>query len=235
MLKLRLFFHPHFVIKYYLYKDLKAITSNYSFKGRILDIGCGNKPYQDLFKPAIYKGIDFKKFSSNSEFSINKPDYYFRAPYLSTFKLPFVSTYFDSVVSFQVLEHHPEVVTFIREAVRVTKKHGLIIISFPFIWGLHEEPNDYQRLTHYSIIRQFKKNKCKMIKIKTQGSIASTNMMLLMDYLIELSHKGKIHYIIALLLYPFFLVASYFSLAVDTICKSNKVFLNYIVVAQKLE
>src|SRR5438552_3455190 len=103
MLKLNFFIHPHFIIKYYLLNDIKSVVDRYSFKGTLLDIGCGEKPYKTLFVQLDrYLGIDFKLYSANKTFVGEKPDFFFDEKYLSTFKLPFNDNKFDHTASFQV-------------------------------------------------------------------------------------------------------------------------------------
>lgn len=226
--------HPHFSIKYYLYRDIKKIIKKYSFKGKILDVGCGEKPYRQLFKNSSrYVGIDFKNYSKNEVFTQEKPDFYFSKNYLKTLQLPFKSNSFDHVVSFQVLEHHKDPPKMISEMVRVVKKNGLIIITAPFIWGLHEEPHDYYRFTEYAFRYLLEVNSCKILYLKKQGGIASTISVLLNDALTEFANKNSFLYIISLCLYPFFLAISYVCFILDPLLPTKKIFLNYIVVAKK--
>jgi len=62
--------------------------------GRILDVGCGSKPYQELFGATEYIGLEI-------EGSVSKD-----ADYLYAGKVfPFNDEDFDSVFSSQTLEH----------------------------------------------------------------------------------------------------------------------------------
>ena len=47
-----LFMNPFYFARKGLYKYVKELASN--IKGRTLDIGCGSKPYQDLYKSTKY-------------------------------------------------------------------------------------------------------------------------------------------------------------------------------------
>jgi len=108
--------------------------------GYTLDIGCGMKPYSHLLAPLCseYIGIDRP--------GANKADVHADALYL-----PFSDESFDSVVSFQVMEHVPEPLHFLTEMKRVMKCNGHAIITTPFIWSEHEIPNDYFRFTRYGL------------------------------------------------------------------------------------
>lgn len=222
---------PHFLVKYYLLKDLRNVIKKYPIKGNILDIGCGSMPYKKLFSDAKkYIGIDFKSYSKNSTFSKNEPDVYFPSSYARTYELPFSSSSFDAALSFQVLEHHKNPEKLIQQCIRVTKTGGLVILSFPFIWGLHEEPSDYFRFTEYEIQELARKYKFKILDIKRQGSIFSTIASLLNDYLSNFSNKNALTFIISASIYPLFLLSSYTCLLLDKIFKSRQIFLNYIIV-----
>ena len=54
--------------------------------------------------------------------------------------MPFSDGRFDSVVSFEVLEHVFNLPQILQEINRVTKDSGLFLISVPFAWGEHEAP-----------------------------------------------------------------------------------------------
>lgn len=234
MIKIRFFLSPFFLAKYYLLKDITNTLTRYKFAGNILDVGCGEKPYKSLFSEAAsYKGIDFKNYSKNKDFTGEKPDYYFDDSYINELKLPFKNDSIDHVVSFQVLEHHRNPQKMIGEMSRITKPNGYILLTVPFLGGLHEVPNDYQRLTEYGLRELFQKYDCKLLEIKKQGSIFSTVSMLFDEYLSTFAAKDKIFYLISISIYPPFLVFQYISLFLDLIFNSEKIFFNYLVLAKK--
>jgi len=231
MTNLIFYISPHFLVKYYLLKDLKTVAKKYSIKGDVIDIGCGSMPYKELFSDVSkYTGIDFKFYSKNSTFLKNKPDIYFPESYTKTLDLPLKSNSFDATLSFQVLEHHKNPEKLIQECIRVTRKGGLIILSFPFIWGLHEEPTDYYRFTEYAISELAKKYGARVLEVKRQGSVFSTITSLRNDYLINFSKKSILALLISVIIYPFFLISSYACLILDKIFNSRQIFLNYVVV-----
>jgi SAM-dependent methyltransferase len=55
----------------------------------------------------------------------------------------------DIVFSSQVIEHVPHPDRMIRECARVLRPDGHLIVTGPFYWPLHEEPNDFYRFTKY--------------------------------------------------------------------------------------
>ena len=109
-------------------------------RGRVLDLGCGNRPYAELFPPALaYIAYDLDTRGS-------LPDVAGTA-----LSLPFVDASFDAVFSTQVLEHVPEPLVMLREIERVLRPGGVLICSAPQYWRLHEEPHDFFRYTRYGL------------------------------------------------------------------------------------
>lgn len=51
------FFHPYYFIRKGLLKKIKQHAG--SLKGRMLDFGCGSKPYRSLFNVKEYIGVDY--------------------------------------------------------------------------------------------------------------------------------------------------------------------------------
>lgn len=73
----------------------------------------------------------------------------------SVYDLPFESESFDVVLCLSVLEHveHPR--DGIKEMRRVLKKGGTILVSVPFLFPIHDSPNDYWRFTKYGLRKLF--------------------------------------------------------------------------------
>ena len=122
--------------------------------GRLLDVGCGAKPYEDLFRAHVtsYVGVEYRDTFSETAASSTAttggkgPDHYYDGG-----RMPFDDGAFDTVVSFQVLEHTPDPEGLLREMARVLKKDGLLILTAPFSFRLHEEPHDYFRFTPHGL------------------------------------------------------------------------------------
>lgn len=110
-------------------------------RGRLLDVGCGHRPYEPYFRPYVdrYVGLEFPVTSG-----VRKGDVHG-----SSLALPFADASFDTVVSFQVLEHVTDPQDMISECVRVLRPGGRLVVTANFQWGLHEEPHDYFRFSRY--------------------------------------------------------------------------------------
>jgi SAM-dependent methyltransferase len=102
---------------------------------RVLDVGAGEAPYRALFGHCEYLTVDW--VGSMYETS---PDITATAE-----GIPVDDANFDAVVLTEVLEHVPDPVAALREQWRILKPGGRILVTVPFVWHLHELPNDYAR------------------------------------------------------------------------------------------
>jgi SAM-dependent methyltransferase len=119
-------------------------------KGRLLDVGCGEKPYEHIFRPFVdsYVGVEFAETYSQTSAS-SKPG---KADFVYDGKtLPFEDDAFDTILSIQVLEHTPTPGNLLAEMARVMKADGLLILTAPFCFRLHEEPHDYYRYSPHAL------------------------------------------------------------------------------------
>jgi SAM-dependent methyltransferase len=114
--------------------------------GRLLDVGCGDKPHEHIFRPFVdsYVGIEHQATYSvtNAAALPVKADILYDGK-----RLPFENETFDTVLSVQVLEHTPRPTELILEMARVLREGGRLIMTVPFSFRLHEEPNDYLRFS----------------------------------------------------------------------------------------
>jgi SAM-dependent methyltransferase len=114
-------------------------------RGRVLDIGCGDRWLSaDIGARAEYVGLDYPLTMAQG---------YASAPEVfgDACRLPFGDACADLVLLLDVLEHlkTPEVA--LLEATRVLKPGGRLVLQVPFLYPLHEAPNDYRRWTQYGL------------------------------------------------------------------------------------
>jgi len=114
--------------------------------GRLLDVGCGDKAYEEIFLPFVdsYLGIEHETTYAATDASSRpkKADVLYDGE-----RLPFEERSFDTVLSLQVLEHTPRPGDLLAEMARVLSEDGVLIVTVPFSFRLHEEPHDYFRFT----------------------------------------------------------------------------------------
>ncbi len=137
---------------------LKQYASTY-FAGRLIDIGCGPKPYKELLSPfvKVHVGLDHK----NTLHAKDNIDLFGTA-----YNIPAENASFDSALCTAVLEHLEEPEQALRECSRVLKSKGVAIYSVPFIWHLHEEPRDFYRFSKYGLKYLFEKVGFEIIELK---------------------------------------------------------------------
>jgi SAM-dependent methyltransferase len=135
---LSLLFNPYFIERSRLFYFIKK-NSHYMC-GRMLDFGCGAKPYKSLFQVREYIGLDVE--NSGHSHVLESIDVFYDGV-----RIPFKNNYFDSVLSSQVFEHVQDVDSSLREISRVVKKGGRCLFTVPFLGPEHEMPNDYRRYT----------------------------------------------------------------------------------------
>jgi len=133
-------FHTRYIILTRLrdvtVKEIEILTDK-NKNNLLVDFGCGDMPYRPIIEPltAKYLGVDL---------SINP-----KAEHLVDFdsKTTLPDNYCDIVLSNQVLEHVDTPEGYLKEAFRILKPGGSLIISTHGYWFYHPTPNDYWRWT----------------------------------------------------------------------------------------
>lgn len=139
---LGVFINPFYFIRRGLYRGILLHSENLS--GRLLDFGCGSKPYKKLFKVGEYVGLDMKE-------SGHPYDYAEIEAYYDGKVIPFDDNHFDCVFSSEVFEHVFNLQEILGELHRVLKPGGHMLITLPFVWEEHEIPFDFARYTTFGI------------------------------------------------------------------------------------
>ncbi len=159
-------FNPNFFVAGYLIRNrlLKSISKNSNFlSGKMLDFGCGSKPYREIFNVNEYIGLDYN--SAGHDHSNENIDYYYDG-----IKIPFDDNFFDSVFSSEVFEHVFNLEEIIPEINRVMKMNANILITCPFAICEHEQPNDFARYTSFAIKHLMQKNGFEILNYEKVGS-----------------------------------------------------------------
>lgn len=114
---------------------------------RLLDVGCGSKPYEPLFAPyaASYVGVDL----------VENPRAELRG---SVEDLPVESGSFDVVLCSQVLEHCDDPARAVSELRRVTAPGGRVLASTHGVMPYHPSPTDFWRWTHAGLEKLFREH-----------------------------------------------------------------------------
>lgn len=173
-----IFINPFYFTRKNLLKNLLSIAP--SLKGRILDFGCGSKPYRSLFtKASEYVGVDIENEGHNHD--TEDVDFYYDGV-----TLPFEKEMFDSILCSEVLEHVPDIDTILNELNRVLVFGGKLLITVPFVWPEHELPFDFRRFTVNGLSQIVKDHGFEIQKVNTSGTFIEVIMQMWMMYL----HNG---------------------------------------------
>jgi len=218
-----------------LYTFIKGESNN--IQGRILDIGCGEKPYAHLFSCTEYIGIDIE---TTAEYHENhKTDLFYNGV-----ELPFENNNFDAIVCFEVLEHVFEPEIMVREMLRVLKPGGSILLTTPFIWNEHEIPYDYGRYSYFGLKDLFTKNGFIISKQKRILSGFALIITLISLYirdgqekLKELFPKSKLgkvgRWLVYLTFRPIFMTFNIAAVVAQLLPKSDRFYFNNGLLARK--
>ncbi len=208
-----------------LIRDLKSAILKYA-RGRVLDIGCGNKPYEKLFEGKITEYIGCDIIQSN----LQKVDVLSNAN-----DIPLPDNSFDTVFSTQTLEHVEDHQGLVNEAYRLVKPGGYFIVSGPMYWHLHEEPYDFFRFTKYGFKYIFEKAGFEIEEIIANGGMwATTGQSIIHSFMKSTSN----HFFIRSMRFLFYklrvywLVNSFFSW-LDKVDYNLVNTMNYVVIGKK--
>lgn len=139
---LGVFMNPFFITRFKLFREIKKAAPFIS--GRVLDVGCGQKPYQSLFQSTEYIGLDVE--ATGHDHVNEQIDVYYDGTLF-----PFEDNHFDSLICNQVLEHVATPTTTLSEIHRVLKPQGYALLTVPFLADEHEQPFDFYRYSVFGL------------------------------------------------------------------------------------
>lgn len=181
----------------------------------IIDVGCGDKPYFNLFKNIAnkYIGVDIKPGKCVDAVATGE-------------NLPFPPESFDLAISFQVLEHSNDPVKFVKELKRVLRKDSFALVSTHGVWPYHPSPNDYYRWTDEGLKKLF--SQFSQVEIKPNLKSYATIVQIINFEIYSLACK----YLILKL--PLYLLIVFFNLIGKLSVSSgeNHLVANYLVIAK---
>jgi SAM-dependent methyltransferase len=165
---------------------LKEALRRYAH-GILLDIGCGEKPYQALTEGLVSKHIGLDH--PGSLHSKQLVDIFGTA-----YDTGLADEAVDTILCTAVLEHLEEPEQALRECYRILKPGGVAIYSVPFIWHLNEEPRDFYRFSKYGLDYLFKKVGFEVVEIKALSGFWVTFGQLLVYNLYRLN-RGPLRWL----------------------------------------
>ena len=168
-----IFFHTSYFARLGLIREIKIFAPQ--LKGKLLDFGCGAKPYRKLFSTKEYIGVDIQKSGHNHVSS--KIDVFYDGN-----NIPFKNSFFDSVFASEVFEHIPNLSNILSELNRVLKIGGKLLVTVPFAIHEHETPYDFTRYTSFGIKDILEKNGFRVLHIKKTNNYVESIFQLIVWY-----------------------------------------------------
>jgi ubiquinone/menaquinone biosynthesis C-methylase UbiE len=155
-------------------------------RGKVIDIGCGGKPYADMMKSYVteHVGVDHED-TLHDKSRVDR--------FGTAYEIPAVDGEFDSAVCTAVLEHLEEPDRAIAECNRVMKPGGFAIYTTNLLWHLHEEPRDFYRYTEHGLRYLFEKNGFEIIELKPLSGFCVTFGQEFVYWLWRFRRGGKLN------------------------------------------
>jgi SAM-dependent methyltransferase len=126
-------------------------------RGTLLDVGCGMKPYVQIFAGHVDRQIGLD-YSPTSGYRGNAADVFGDAA-----AIPLRNETVDTVISIAVLEHVEVPDAVIGEITRVLRPGGLVLITTPFMYPVHSTA-DYFRFTAAGTAMLMRRNGIEVIE-----------------------------------------------------------------------
>jgi SAM-dependent methyltransferase len=146
-------------------RDLLADPSLQLRGARVLDFGCGTRPYEAWFAAAgaRYRGADI---DGGHEVRIGADG-----------RLDCADAEYDGVASFQVLEHVWDIGAYLGEARRALRPEGCLLLSTHGSWLYHPHPADYRRWTAEGLQREVESRGFRLLRMEpVVGPLAWTTI-----------------------------------------------------------
>lgn len=222
------FYNPLFFTRKELYKAISDKAP--LFKGKLIDLGCGTKPYAHEFMHVNeYIGLDIEQSGNHDTKS-----------YIDIFydgkTFPLENDSVDGVFSSETFEHIFNLEEIIAEINRVLKKGGLLLATCPFLWPEHEVPYDYARYTSFAIKNLLERHGFEILAYEKTGNFFTAMLQMQALYLYFFINKipllGPVFFI--LFISPIFILGSLINKILPKFMKRKDLYLNNVILAKKI-
>jgi len=191
-------FNPYWTELRWLRRSAAALASRAS--GDLLDVGCGERPYGELFAPHVrrYVGLEYPATSAD----VLNPNIWKVLGRIRGIvdlwgdggRLPFRDACFDTLLGIELLEHVPRPEALLTEFRRVLRPGGKLLLTVPFAAPLHQLPYDYRRFTPGGLRELLARHDFEIEALEPRGNFAAVSGSLLAQYLLRaLAAKKRLH------------------------------------------
>jgi len=153
-------------------------------RGRLVDIGCGSKPWQAAFAPYAteHVGVDLVD-SKRAPGSVDIIG--------GAYEVPLADGFAETVLMSAVLEHLEQPARALAEAHRLLAPGGHLILTTPLFWPLHEQPRDFFRYTPHGLRFLLEEAGFEVVEIMPLSG-AWTTMSLELSYALRRYRRGPL-------------------------------------------
>lgn len=220
---------------YFIRRALLEKVGHYApqLTGKLLDFGCGSKPYKPLFTNATeYIGLDYE--GEGHSHRDEQVDVFYDGRHI-----PFPEASFDAVFSSEVMEHVFNPGDIFPEIYRVMKPGAKLLLTCPFVWPEHEVPVDYARYTGFALQHLLEQNGFRILTLDKSGDFTLAIYQMKMVYFSEhvipaLPLLGKSKFFrVSVAPGIYFLLNSWYQFKHWLLPKRKELYLNNIVLAEK--
>src|SRR3989338_10753742 len=194
-------FGEFFIIKK---KVLALLKGRFKNSDIILDIGCGNNPYYHKSIKAKIVCVDIKHTEKAHVVC-------------DAMSLPLKKSSFDGIICVNSLYYYNNPFMAVKEFSNILKKNGKLMLIMPFMYPIHDAPEDKYRFTEYGINELLKKD-FDIKEIKTIGTIFNLPAVFFhslikgMPLMVPKSLRKLVSFLSITVLYPFYILAQLISL-----------------------
>jgi len=126
---------------------------------KVLDVGCGQKPHEDVMRKVKYMGWDVSPEA--------------RADRIVDLEKGFeAGRKFDGVMCLDVAEHVRNTDKLLTSMAGAVKKGGWLMMSCPFMLWVHDDPGDYYRFTR-NFFEQWAEGEWEQVMIEESNTVFS--------------------------------------------------------------
>jgi len=220
-----LFVNPFYFARKGLYENISSLIVE--LQGKLLDIGCGTKPYEEISRADEYIGLEIDDEGNRN--------HSFADVFYDGKTIPFEDNYFDSLISNQVFEHVFNPDEFLKEINRVAKIDAKLLLTVPFVWDEHEQPYDYARYSSFGLKHILNQNGFEVIKHKKSNNGVEIIFQLINAYIYKITLSRYRYINLAIMMFimaPVNIVGSIFAFILP---KNDDLYLDNIVLAKKVK
>jgi SAM-dependent methyltransferase len=154
-------------------------------RGDLLDHGCGPVPLFDAYRSRVASVtcVDWP----GSPHDVQHADVLCDV----NGDVPIADGSFDTIICSDVLEHLHRPAFAVSEMNRMLRPGGKVLLSVPFMYGLHEQPFDFHRYTRHTIVKWAEQNSMDVIELKEVGGAGDVLCNVLAKVLIRIPLVGE--------------------------------------------